>query len=435
MWKFSGLLFTVFCLNAVLLQAQETLTLQQAVEIALKNNYSITIAKNEGEISKNNATVGNAGMLPQLTLNASRNFSGSDTKQEYSNGGTLDKSGVASNNTNAGIALTWTLFDGLKMFASYDKLKALSAMGDFNLKIRIENTIEQVILSYYAIVEQQQLLMANDTTIVIYNERVKIAEEKWKIGNGSKSDFLQAQVDLNEQKALRLKQKTAITIEKIKLNQLLNKKPETDFIVAGEIEVNDKLNIDLTTDSTISKNNSLLFYNKGIAISKYSMNEFRAQHLPTIQFNSSYNFSRVENEAGFFLLNQNSGYNAGLTASWTLFNGFNINRQIRNAHLSLLNSEITFDNVKTQVAADLKVSYENYRSALEALKLEEQNIMLANENANIMLSRFKFGNATSLDIKTAQKSYTDALTRLVQARFDTKVAETSLLKLQGELVK
>ena len=415
--------------------AQEMLTLQQAVEIALKNNYSITIARNESEIAKNDATIGNAGMLPQVTLNASRNFSGSDTKQEYSNGTTLDREGVTSNFTNAGILLNWTLFDGMKMFATYDKLKVLSTMGELDAKIQIENTVEQIILSYYSVVEQKQLLIANDSTIAIFSERVTITEEKWKIGSGSKSDYLQAQVDLNEQKSLRLKQKSAITIEKIKLNQLLARKSEMDFDVASEIDFIAKISPLLTTNETLAKNNTILFYDKNTLVSKYSLREFQSQRFPSLQFNTSYNFARTENQAGFFLLNQNLGYNAGLTVSWTLFNGFNTNRQVKNANLLKLNSQLTLENVKAQVSADLQAAYENYKSALEALTLEEQNIQLAKENSTIMLSLFKYGNATSLDIKTAQKSFTDALTRLVQARYDAKVAETSLQKLQGELVK
>lgn len=429
------ILLIALCVHDFFSRAQELLTLQQAVEIGLKNNYSIVIARNESEIAKNNATIGNAGMLPVITLNANRNFSGSNTKQDYSNGNSLDKNGVTSNVTGAGVALNWTIFDGLKMFATLDKQKELSVLGELNVRIAIENTVAQIIIDYYSIVEQKQILMAIDSTIAIYTERTKLAEEKWKIGNGSKSDYLQAQVDMNEQKSLLLKQKTAITLQKIKLNQLLLQKTETDFDVVNEIAVNDKLTPVESVNDALNKNNSVLYYDKNISINKYSLNEFRSQRFPKIQLNTSYNFSRTENQAGFFLLNQNLGYNAGLTASWTLFDGFNISRMIKNANLSFRDSELTLANVKAQVSAELLASYQDYKTAIESLTLEQQNIQLAKENADIMLGRFKFGNATSLDIKTAQKSYIDALTRLVQARYDAKVAETSLLKLQGELVK
>jgi len=428
------IVFIVFCLFSALTFAQEQLKLQQAIEIALKNNYSISIAKNQEDMAKNEATIGNAGMTPQISINAVRSFSSNNTRQEYSNGTSVDKTGVGSNNMGSGIALAWTLFDGMKMFATYDKLKELKAMGELNAKIQIENKVEQIIILYYNIIRQKQLLTAIESTIAIYAERMKIAEEKWKIGNGSKSDFLQAQVDLNEQKSILLKQRSSLFELKVNLNQLMARKAETDYDVTNEIDVNTTLKLDQITNSALSKNNAILFYNRNVSAGELTLREIEAERFPQLMLSSSYNFSRTQNQVGFFLLNQNLGLNTGLTASWTLFNGFNVQRQIKNSQLSLLNLKLILENVKSQVDSDLKIAFKNYQSALETLLLEEENSKLAKENSEIMLERFRYGNATSLDIKTAQKSYTDALTRNIQARYDAKVAETTLLKLQGELV-
>lgn len=419
----------------LLSHAQEQLNIEQAIEISLKNNYSILIAKNQEEIAKNDVSRGHAGMLPHVGLNASRNFSSANTKQEYSNGTMLDKTGASSNNLAAGVALSWTIFDGLKMFATYEKLKELIALGEINSKIQIENKVEQIIVAYFDIVRQLQMYIASDSTMALYAERAKIAEQKWKIGTGSKSDFLQAQVDINEQKSIQLKQRTAISSRKIILNQLLGRKADIKFSVISEIDIHTGLKLEEATSAAIKKNNSILFYNRNISVSEFALKEIRAQRMPSITLNSAYNFSRTENQAGFFLLNQNLGLNAGITANWTLFNGLNVQRQIKNSEITLLNSKLYLENVKAQVESEILIAYENYQTALETLELEELNSGLAKENSQIMLDRYRLGNAMSLDIKTAQKSYFDALSRLIQARYDAKVAETALLRLKGELVK
>lgn len=430
-----NLVLVAFCLLTQFTFGQGILSLQKAIEIALKNNYAITIATNESQIAKNNATIGNAGMLPEISLYGARNYTGSNTKQEYQNDSLLNRSGVNADNAAAGIALKWTLFDGLRMFADFNRLKELNVMGELQAKLKIENTVEEIIVSYYSIVKQKRLIGALDSALTIYAERVRIAEEKFTIGNGSKSDLLQAKVDLNEQKSNMLKERVAFKSEKLTFNQLLAQKTETDFDVLNEIEVNKTLQLAETKDSMLNNNKSLLFYNRNVNAFQYSLRESRSLQLPQLSFSTAYDFSRSKNEVGFFLLNQNLGYNTGLTLSWTLFNGLNVRREIKNSQLMLENAKITLDYEKSKLESELQTAFNNYQYALEALSLEEENAKLAQENASIMLQRFQLASATTIEVKTAQQSYTDGLNRLVQARFDAKVAETSLLKLKGELVK
>ncbi|HEY4799587.1 MAG TPA: TolC family protein, partial [Bacteroidia bacterium] len=212
--------------------SQENLSLEQAIQIALKNNFSILIAKNNSDISSNDVTYGNAGMLPQVGLSAAGTKASNNTHQNYTSGLEVNKSGVGSTNISSGVSLNWTLFDGLRMFATYDKLKELKAMGELNLKIEIENDISKVINAYYDVVRQKQLIKATSDAISIYEERQKIAEAKYSIGAGSKLEVLQAKVDLNSQKSQLFKLQTALFNVKASLNQLLARTPETDFMTA-----------------------------------------------------------------------------------------------------------------------------------------------------------------------------------------------------------
>ena len=100
-----NLFILILMCSAQIVFAQEKLTLQQAIETGLKNNYSIIIAKNESEIAKNSATLGNAGALPQVNLSLAQNNSINDTKQKYSTGADVSKTGATSNSLNAIAAL------------------------------------------------------------------------------------------------------------------------------------------------------------------------------------------------------------------------------------------------------------------------------------------------------------------------------------------
>jgi outer membrane protein TolC len=430
---FKLLLF--FILQISYARAQELLSLQQAVEIALKNNYSIVIAKNQAAISKNDFSAGNAGMLPSLTYVASGTEAGNNTKQNYSSGLEVDKKGVKSNNINTGLVLNWTIFDGFAMFASYDKLRELEAMGELNAKMQIENTVAKIIGAYFDVSRQKQLLNALNEAISIYQERLTIAETKSNIGSGTDADVLQAKLDLNEQKSALFRQKVSIANSKVALNLLLSRDIAADFDIKDSIVIVNQPKFDDLKTTVFKQNNGLLFAEKNQHVAHYLVKQASALQYPILGINANYNFSRAENAAGFILLNQNLGFNAGFTASWLLFNGLNTRRQIKDARINEQSAEIQYKEVHNEVETGLLTAFNTFVNAMELLKLEEDNIILARKNVSINLERFRLGYVTSLQLKDAQKSFLDAESRLVSARYDAKISETELNRLNGTLVK
>jgi outer membrane protein len=432
-----GYCIVVFCLLFIsgAIVAQEKLTLQHAIEVALKNNYDINIVKNNAIIAANSNTLGNAGMLPKVDLQASTNLANNATKQEFSSGLIVDKSGVKSTNINAGIFLTWTLFDGMKMFATHKRLQEMETMGVLSSKIQIENSVSQIIVNYYNIVRQKQLIKGLSENINISEERLKIAQKKLEIGSGSKLDVLQAKVDMNAQTSNLYRQKTNLSELKANLNLLLARKGDVEFDVENDIPNEFKLKYD-DLKSSIEKNNMELKASEtNIAIISQTIRESKSQLYPKLNFNANYLFARSENQAGFALLNQNLGLNLGLTASWTIFNGLNTANQIKNARLQLDNANYEFNNTKAVLDAQLYSMFKRYQDDAKILELEEENTKLAKEAVDIALERFRIGSSNSLELKEIQKSYDDSLIRLAEARFNAKVSETQLMKLNWDIVK
>ncbi|MCX6297375.1 MAG: TolC family protein [Bacteroidetes bacterium] len=426
-------LFNLFFVNLV--SSQDQLTLEQAIDIGLKNNYDISIVKNNATIASNNNSLGNAGMLPKVDLQASTGVANNATKQEFSSGLTVDKSGVQSNNINAGVYLTWTLFDGFKMFASHKRLQELESMGMLSSKILIENTLSKIIVTYYDIVRQKQLIIGLSDNISISEERLKIAETKLNIGSGSKLDVLQAKVDKNAQTSNLFRQTTTLSDLKLNLNQLLARNSDVEFEVSEIIPVEFQLKYDELKNEVQKNNTDLLFAQRNIELSNQLLKETKSQLFPKLNFNANYLFARSENQAGFTLLNQNLGINLGLTASWNIFNGFNTNNQIKNAHLQIENADYEYKIAKLQVEQSLLSNFRKYQDDQKILALEEENAKLAKEAVDIALERFRIGSSNSLELKEIQRSYDEALTRLSVARYNAKVSETQLMKLNGKLIK
>ncbi|MFL5766170.1 MAG: TolC family protein [Bacteroidia bacterium] len=425
----------LICFLPSLSFAQDKLTLEQAMDAALKSNYDISIAKNEAEIASNNNTLGNAGMLPKVDLQASTSLANNATKQEFSNGLVVDKNGVQSQNITSGVYLTWTLFDGMKMFATHQKLGELEAMGEMAAKIRIENTVAGVITAYYDVVRQKQLITGLEENIKISEERLKIAEKRMEIGSGSKLDVLQAKTDKNAQTSNLFRQRTQLAELKMQLNTLMERSPEMEFDVADDIPLGADVKYEELKNEMTKSNLDLLYAQRNVNLAGQVLKESRSTLFPKLNFNANYLFTRAENQAGFTLLNQNLGLNLGLTASWTIFNGMNNRSQVKNAQLEVMNADLGFKSLELEVQHQLLSAYKKHLDDSEILKLEEENTKLAKEAVDIALERFRIGSSNSVELKEVQNSYDDALSRLAEARFNAKVSETQLMKLNGKLVK
>lgn len=418
--------------------AQKKLTLEEAIATALSNNFDIQLSRNDSIVAALNYGYKNAAFYPRLNANTGVVFNNNDQKQKFSDGTVRERNGVKSNNLTANLALNWTLFDGLRMFATRDKVAELVKLGELGIKEQLINTVASVINTYYTIVKQKQQLRAIEEQMSISQERVKLAQYKLDIGVGAKPDVLQSKVDLNAQKAAQLEQQTLIRQLKDQLSQLMNT-PDNNYDVSDSIPLNKGLVLTDIQTSLDKTNPTLQLAQKNIQIAGLTLKEIKADRFPVVAFNANYNFNKLDNKAvvnPFQPLNsRNKGFNYGLTATIPIFNNYNVKRQIQQAERDIVFRKLSLDNQKSQISLAVLNAWNNYQWQKQALDLEEESIVLARENVDIVFQVYKLNSTTLIQLKEAQKSLQDAQTRLINARYNTKLAETELLRLKGELIK
>lgn len=414
---------------------QQELTLKEAINIALKNNYDILLAKNDVAISDNNYSLGNAGFLPKIDVTGSQTKTTTNTKQEYSDGRAVDKTDAGSTSTNAGIAFSWTLFDGLKMFTTYSKLREYKELGDLKLRGQIETSVSNVIQTYYNIVQQKYNYRVAKESISISEERVKLIEEKLSVGSASNLDLLRAKVDLNSDKSNMLNQEVTLNTLKVSFNRLLARNVAIDFDVDETIDIKEGLSFTSLKEAALNNNISLLQSQKNINISSYDAGISKSDFFPRISLNSGYNYQNSAADANLVRANKSYGYNYGLSFSWNIFNGFNTQLAYQNALITLDKNEIIFQATKIEIESSLLIAYQNYEKNLEILKLEEENVSTAKENLDLALEQLKLGSISPLEFREVQKSYTAAQSRLSSARYAAKMSEKDLLKQSGMLLQ
>lgn len=419
--------------------AQRMLSIEEAIATSLQNNYNILLAKNDSAAAALDYSYKNAGFLPRVNGNLGTVWNNNAQKQILSDGTKRESKGLKSNNITAQLALNWTLFDGMKMFATRDKLEEFVKLGDLGIKNQLVNTVASVVNTYYNIVRQKQQLKAVEEQMALSQERVKLAQYKLDIGVGTKPDVLQGKLDLNAQKAAQLLQQNLIAKLKEELNQLMNVQQSTLYEVSDSIPIDTKLSLVDIQSNVESNNPALLMAKKSIDIAGLTLKERKAERLPTVSFNSAYNFNRTNNQSVInsfsTLFNRTKGFNYGLTASIPILNNFNNKRQIRQAQLDIQYQQIVYDNQKSLINLSVINAWKDYEQQKRALALEEENILLAKENVSILFQVYKLNSTTLIQLKEAEKSLGDAYNRLIAARYSTKLAETELLRLKGDLIK
>jgi outer membrane protein len=419
--------------------AQQVLSLEQAVAIALQNNYDVQIATRNADAARTDDRFAIGAFLPQVTGTAS--FALDDTDQEFIfNNATQNRSGNAeSDRTVASAQVVWTLFDGTRMFATRARISETARQNELLLKEQMITTIAAVITNYVDIVRQEQTLRAIQEQMSVNEERVKLAERKLAVGTGAKPELLQARVDLNAQKTSVLQQEALIIQRKEQLNALLAMKLTVPFAVADSISINTALSREETVGRVASSNYALQAAQRGVDIAGLSLRERKAELLPTVNATGSYNFAHTNNTK---LINpfssvesENRGINYGLSLNVPILNGLNTQRQIKLASISLNRQAIVLEQQRATLNVAGSNAFIAYENAIKVLAIEEENILLAKENVSIALESFKRGISTFIELRTAQQSLETAYNRLINARYNAKVAETELLRLSGALLK
>ncbi|MFD2940382.1 TolC family protein [Flavobacterium notoginsengisoli] len=425
--------FIMLFVYAFQANAQEVLTIEQAMTIALENNFEIKIAKNNSLISETNVTIGNAGMLPTATANITDNNNLTNSTQVRQDGTSTTLNNAKNNSLNYGVSLGWTVFDGMKMFAKLDQLKELQKLGDSELKRTILVKIGQVNSAYYDLVQQQHQLAALDTTIVISNQRLTLAKNRFTIGKASKLEVLNAQVDLNSDQVALLRQKESYANAKILLNQYLARDPKIDFKVTDEVNVDNKLVLADLMELAQKQNPALesQIINKRIA--ELQLKQVKADRYPTLRLTTGYNFSESQSSLGFTSETSSRGLNYGFNASMNIFDGFNQHRNEKVAKMQIENSKIAIEQQGMILNTQLSTAFQTYLTNLELIDLEEDNEAIARQNLEITLDKFKIGTITTIDFRTAQLNYVNAKVRYSNAQYEAKLSEIALKELAGNI--
>lgn len=431
-------LLLLFTISGAIQDPDSTLSAEEAVSIALEKNFDIRLEQYNLDISENNNTYGNAGFFPTVEASggASQSIRNTDQTLNFGEGPVQQsQSGASSTNYNAGVNLEWTVFDGMKMFATKAKLDQFAKANQSVFKAQIQNVISDVLKAFYNAALEQERLVLLKSTLELSEERVTISKDKYEVGKASKLEFLQAQVDYNTDQSAYVRQQEVVALRKYELQQLLGIVHVSDSI---SLRYNYELEFVRTRkeaeDVALTQNPDLMYLQDQQEVSLLTTRELERERLPSLDFNLGYNYSKQENEVGVLRSNQATGFNYGVTATMTLFDGMNQHRSIQNAKIQSEQAMTMYDRAKAQLITSVRSAYITYQNAVTLADLETKNLEVAQENIEIALERYRVGKSNPLEIREAQNNAVDASIRKLEAVNTAKIAEIELMRLTGTIL-
>lgn len=442
---FSALSLFVF-LGYQQLFAQEQLSLSQAIQTGLQNNYQIQIADREWAIAQNNNDWGQAGRYPTVNflLNSTNGYINRVDPSVIFQPEIAYFSGSVVGTVDAG----WVLFDGYRVRTTKAQLEKLEEMGGQNAALTVENTIQDIILSYYQVQIQFEQLSVMGEVLQLSADRLAYQDLRREYGQASTFDLLQTRdAYLSDSINYLLQQdnyhnamrnlNVAMGLEDLSLTYTL-----TDPLVFEA----PAFDLDSLRGRLVSDNNTLQVLRLQQDLAGIQRQLAESDRYPRISMNGGLSYSvnpRDNGDAINRFTNEKIGFTVGRTfngylnfsATYNLFDGGVRRRNVENAQVRELTAQYALQDQERLLVANLENVYSTYETQRGVLQVTEDLLDNARRNLDIAEERFNGGLINSFDYRTIQLGYISASQARLNAYFNLKNTETELVRLIGGLVR
>lgn len=434
-YKYIILLIFIYIYSNGYSQNLTVLTKDDAVSLALENNYSIKMAKNRTEIAKNNASINNSGYLPKVTVNGGVNYSNKDVESTLLDDRIVETNGAETKSYNASLNLNYTLFDGFGRKYNFQKLKTTHNLSELEARTVIENTLLQLFSNYYNVANFTENYFNISENLSISKKRLKRVQYSYEYGQSTKLDVLNAEVDVNNDSISFINSERLLANSKRDLNLLLGRSVHTPFEIDTTIDFNKVFELTSLLEKGKQRNIDMRKIDKNIELSNLDIKINKSNLIPSLGLSSSYGITNSRNDANFNFSNQFSkGVNASINLSWDLFDGGTNKTRIQNSKITADNLSIQKEFVTNELERIISNALEVYNNSLFVLSSQEKNVSTNQRNFNRTEEQFKLGQITSIQYRQAQVNLLNSKSSLNSAKYNAKNAELQLLQLTGDLL-
>ncbi len=441
-----NLLFSLGILCLFQANAQNQLSLSDAIRVGLENNYDIVIENNNVEVARLNNNWGETNLFPTLSASFVGSYNSSDNRQLVNPFAFLATTNTTQ--TQPSLNLNWNLLQLYDIKISKRRLEQLQAQSEGNADIVIQNTLQSIILGYYLAVLEKERLSQFQEQLDLSRDKYRQLEIKKDLGSAITSDLLLEEGNYLTDSTNLMNQELAYQNAISNLNFILGVQepaPEYELIDSLDYEI-----IDLEFQDLINRMEAdnadlkTLYLTQSVLKSDYQLS--KSDRLPSLSLGANYTYTNGKVDisdwpaeirqsiGGDSGTNENVNWGGNFTISFTLFNGGKINRAIQRASLNENIGEIRIDRLKTSLRRDLKQAYDQYNTRKSLLEINRRRRESAQQNLEINTDKFANGSINSFDYRTIQNTYLVSAIQELQSVYNLIDSKITILRLTGGLV-
>jgi|TARA_B110000914_G_scaffold73412_1_gene64363 outer membrane protein TolC len=426
---------SIMILNPVF--SQDTLTLEQTLSLALKENIDIKISVNNNENARNQANMGNAGLLPKINLIGSGSYNNGESSLEFATNdfASITDASSETSNINGAIEFSYNIFNGLGSMNTYKKLNKQSNLKSAELQIQIEQILIKSAKKYYDIAFLQEQHAINYKLVEISLERYKRIKTQNEFGNASQLDLLSAEIDLNSDSVNLINISIDLNNAKTALNQILNRKIETNFKVTADLKINKNLKF-LELEQHVQKNNNNIILEQiRLDIAKTNKKISNSSLMPRIDVSGQYGYNNTQSNTSLIRDQSNLGLTGYVNFSWNLFDGFTRKTMLESAKIAIETSKLQLEAVRNKIQKDLNDTFNKYKKNINLIEIETRNQASADKFFIRAKEQFYQGQLSRNDFRLAQVDLSQSRSRLNRSIYIAKISELNLYRLSAQIIK
>jgi len=425
----------LFILSASI-NAQNSLSLENALAITLKENIDIKIKTNELNQVENYEKVGVLGVLPRIKINGAASANKGNSSIEFATDEfpSIDNVNSESTSLNGNIEFSYNLFNGLGSIYTYQKLKKQSDLKSTELLIQIEQALIKTAKQYYDIAYLQEQNKILNELLDVSKERYERIKVQSEFGNASKLDLLSAEIDLNKDSVNLMNSDYNLLVAKNQLNQTLNRELTLDFNVENKVEINSNLVYADLNKQIQNNNNNILFQQYLIEVSKKDKKINSVSILPKINISGQYGYNNTESNTSLILDQTNLGLTGYINFTWDIFDGMAKRKITQNKKIEIESNKLQLTAIKQEIQKEFNSTFKQYSNSINLIDIEKRNQATSEKFFERAKEQFYQGQLSRNDFRVAQIDLSMSKNRLNQTLYTAKIAELNLYRLSGKIL-
>ncbi len=442
---------TVLGIAIVAAADSKPLTLDECIDLALKNNTDIRLAQEGLTRSQADAKSAFARRLPSVSANLigySRSRTGPSVRIQDNPAGIDSASGerifveeetripaIDRDNFSLSTNLNHTFFDAGEGRHSHNAARAAIAGANSDFDSRQAQVVFAVKQGYFSLLKAAELTQVQAESLELSRRRLDEARARLEVGAGTRVDVLRLQVAAENTQADMINSRQQERLAIAQLNYLMGRNVQSPLAVEPlteeDLRVESAHPLPELVDQVQERNPDLHRLQSSVNAAESSVKSSRAAYAPRISGSVSYSRSNEVFDRVYGDLSQEYRLNAGLSMSYNVFDGGIRSANVQRSKSSLNTARLTLEARGRDIALAVETTWLELDRLRRILEIAEHTVELATEDLHLAEERYRVGKGTLLEALDAQVSFTEARSSLVRTRYDLAVADADLQRLRG----